>query len=380
MRIAIVAGELSGDLLGGRLIRALRVHYPDAKFEGIGGHTMLAENFTSHYPLELLSVMGLVEVLKHYREIKTCRDQLCQYFLDNPPDIFIGIDAPDFNLGLETALKKAGIPTVHYVSPSVWAWREYRLKKIRHACDLMLTLLPFEAAYYERHNLPVAFVGHPLADEIPLKNDQAAAQQHLNLPPNKTYIALLAGSRRSEVERLATIFTDTAAWLDKKIDHCTFIIPLAREEFKAYFENETSAQLDCHFFAGDSRTVMAAADVVILASGTATLEAMLLKRPMVVAYRLAPLTYHIAKYIVNVSYFSLPNLLADQPLVPEFLQHDVTPENLGKAALNWLQQPEKTAQLQQDFIHLHQQLAQTASQRAATAIHSLLTKTSTQHS
>lgn len=382
MRIAIVAGELSGDLLGGRLIRALRVHYPDAQFEGIGGHTMLAENFTSHYPLELLSVMGLVEVLKHYREIKACRDQLCQYFLDNPPDIFIGIDAPDFNLGLEQKLKKAGIPTVHYVSPSVWAWREYRLKKIRHACDLMLTLLPFEAAYYERHNLPVAFVGHPLADEIPLENDQIAAQKTLKLSshPKPTYIALLAGSRRSEVERLATIFTETAVWLDKKIENCTFIIPLAKEEFKSYFNSEKIAQLDCQFFVGQSRTVMAAADVVILASGTATLEAMLLKRPMVVAYRLAPLTYHIAKYIVNVSYFSLPNLLADQALVPEFLQHDVTAENLGNAALNWLQHPEKAQQLQKDFTHLHQQLAQTASQRAAAAIHRLLTQTSTQHS
>ena len=331
MHIAIIAGELSGDILVAGLIHAIRAHYPDAIIEGIGGPQMLAAGFQSHYPLETLSVMGLVEVLKHYPRLKKCRDSLRDHFLQHPPDVFIGIDAPDFNLGLETILKSAGIKTVHYVSPSVWAWRQYRLRKIARACDLMLTLFPFEAEYYQRHQIPVRFVGHPLADEIPLQTDKQAARMRLNLPPQGVWVALLPGSRRNEVRQLGIPFLQTARWLLAQRSDLQFIVPLANAHLKALFTEqiaEIAPDLPLTLLDGQSREAMAAADVVLMASGTATLEAMLLKRPMVVAYRMAELTYWLAKWLVHIPYFSLPNLLAQEALVPEFLQHQVCPEKL----------------------------------------------------
>ena len=381
MRIGIIAGELSGDLLGAGLIRAIRASYPDADFEGIGGPQMLAAGFRSHYPLETLSVMGLIEVLKHYPRLKKCRDSLRDYFLHHRPDVFIGIDAPDFNLGLEYALKAAGIPTVHYVSPSVWAWRQYRIHKIARSCDLMLTLFPFEASFYQEHNIPVRFVGHPLADDIPLYSDKLAARHDLEntglkpLPTSGILIALLPGSRYNEVHQLAPPFLHTATWLLAQRSNIHFIVPLANAKLKALFIQQVAdiaPNLPITLLDGQSHLAMAAADVVIMASGTATLEAMLLKRPMIVAYRAAPLTYWIAKRLVHIPYFSLPNLLAQERLVPEFLQQQVIPEDLGAAVLHWLENPAQVEILQNHFTKLHHSLRLSASQQASQAVLSLI--------
>jgi lipid-A-disaccharide synthase len=374
MRIGIVAGELSGDLLGAGLIEALKAKYPNAVIEGIGGPKMLAAGFHSHFPLETLSVMGLVEVLKHYFEIKKCHDSLAEYFLQQPPDVFIGIDAPDFNISLEYKLKKAGIPTVHYVSPSVWAWREYRLAKIARACDLMLTLFPFEADYYHKHNIPVRFVGHPLADAIPLHTDQKLARKKLGLNTNGKLIALLPGSRFNEVTQLTNAFLKTANCLLKQQPDLAFIVPLANPKIKQYFVEQIANELPIHLLDGQSHEIIAAADVVLMASGTATLEAMLLKRPMVVAYRMANLTYWLAKFLVHIPYISLPNLLAKKLLVPEFIQNQVTTENLAPAILEWLNNSNKVQILQNSFTKLHHNLRQSANQKAAQAILSLISK------
>ncbi len=377
MRIGIVAGELSGDLLGAGLIDALRARHPDALIEGIGGPKMLVAGFQSHFPLETLSVMGLVEVLKHFSRIKKCRDSLRDHFLKHPPDVFIGIDAPDFNLGLERILKAAGIPTVHYVSPSVWAWRQYRLRKIARACDLMLTVFPFEADYYKKHNIPVRFVGHTLADEIPLEVNRQAARELLNLPKDGILVALLPGSRENEVLQLGQPFLQTAAWLLAQRPDIQFIVPLASSELKKLFLEqlkELKQELPLTLLAGQSREAMAAADVVLMASGTASLEALLLKRPVVVAYRMAKLTYWLAKFLVNTPYFSLPNLLAQQRLVPEFIQHQVIPEELGAAVLHWLDNPAQVEVLQNLFGDLHKRLRLSANKEAADAVLSLCTK------
>jgi lipid-A-disaccharide synthase len=374
MRIGIVAGELSGDFLGAGLIDALKAKYPNAVIEGIGGPKMLAAGFHSHFPLETLSVMGLVEVLKHYFEIKKCHDSLAEYFLQQPPDVFIGIDAPDFNISLEYKLKKAGIPTVHYVSPSVWAWREYRLAKIARACDLMLTLFPFEADYYHKHNIPVCFVGHPLADAIPLHTDQKVARKKLGLNTNGKLIALLPGSRFNEVTQLTNAFLKTAHSLLKQQPDLAFIVPLANPKIKQYFVEQIPNELPIHLLDGQSHEIIAAADVVLMASGTATLEAMLLKRPMVVAYRMANLTYWLAKFLVHIPYISLPNLLAKKLLVPEFIQNQVTTENLAPAILEWLNNSNKVQILQNNFTKLHHNLKQSANQKAAQAILSLISK------
>ncbi|MDM8558888.1 lipid-A-disaccharide synthase [Candidatus Parabeggiatoa sp. HSG14] len=372
--IGIIAGELSGDLLGAGLIHALRIYYPDALIEGIGGPKMLAAGFHSLYPLKMLSVMGLAEVIKHYPRLKKCRDNLLDHFLAHPPDVFIGIDAPDFNLGLETVLKSADIPIVHYVSPSVWAWRQYRLRKIAHACDLMLTLFPFEADYYLQHNIPVKFVGHPLADDIPLHINKQIARNHLGLA-DCVWIALLPGSRENEVKQLGVPFLQTARWLLAQNPNLRFIVPLANTNLKKIFTEqiaETADDLPLTLLDGQSHEAMAAADIVLIASGTATLEAMLLKRPMVVAYRLAPITYWLAKRLIHLSYYSLPNLLAQDKLVPEFLQHEVIPEKLGIAVLNWLENPAQVDVLQNRFTELHHRLRLSANQKAAQAIISIL--------
>lgn len=379
MKIAMVAGELSGDLLGVGLIRELKKYYPQAQFEGIGGPKMLQTGFLSHYPLETLSVMGLIEVLKHYRTIKRCRDNLYDHWLKNPPDVFIGIDAPDFNLRLEYLLKKKGIPTVHYVSPSVWAWRQYRLPKIARSCDLMLTLFPFEAHYYQQHHIPVEFVGHPLADDIALEEaDPKIARQQLGLSAEATtrFIALLPGSRYQEVEKLGEIFLQTAKWLQQRNSHLHFVVPLVNNSrIKKLFASQVSAiapTLPLTVVTEQAQQVMQAADVVLMASGTATLEALLLKRPMVVAYRLAPLTYWLAKWLVHTPYFALPNLLAQRQLIPEFLQQAVNCENLGNHVLFLLENPQFINQLKTEFMKLHYHLRQSANQQAAKAVFSLL--------
>ena len=371
MRIGIVAGEASGDLLGAGLISALQQLCPDAEFEGIAGPGMLALGAKSLFPMDRLSVMGLTEVLSRYGELLGMRRQLARHYIDNPPDVFIGIDAPDFNLGLEIKLRRAGIRTVHYVSPSVWAWRQYRVKKIARAVDLMLTLFPFEADFYRDHQVPVTFVGHPLADMIELQPDQAAYRAQLQLPQDKQIVAILPGSRSTELRFLADDFLRAALWLVERQPDLHFVAPMAnphrREQFEAALAR-LPQPLPLTLLDGQSRPAMAAADVVMLASGTAALEAMLLKKPMVVAYRVAPITYWVYKPLVRVSNFCLPNLLAGERLVPEFIQHELTPQAIGEALLEYLQHPQHAQQLAQRFLAIHKSLKQDASAQAAQAI------------
>jgi lipid-A-disaccharide synthase len=376
LRFGIVAGEASGDLLGAGLIRAIRQQHPQAIFEGIAGEQMIAAGAHSLFPMERLSVMGIVEVLGRYRELLGIRRQLAEHFLQQPPDVFIGIDAPDFNLGLETRLRTAGIKTAHYVSPSVWAWRQRRVKKIAHACDLMLTLFPFEADFYRQHQMAVRFVGHPLADMIPLQDEQAAARQALSLPSASEVLALLPGSRSNELHYLAKPFIETVRWLLARRPGVRIVVPLANAARRRQFErilSDIDQAPPLTLVDGQSREVMAAADVVLLASGTAALEAMLLKRPMVVAYKLAPLSYWLARHLLKVDSVSLPNLLAGEALVPELIQHDANPERLGQAVLDFFQQPQLTQHLQQRFTDIHQQLRQGASAQAAAAVLALAT-------
>ena len=373
--IAIIAGEASGDILGAGLIRSLRKRYPKARFVGIGGDEMIAEGFHSLVPLERLSVMGLVEVLGRIRELFSIRARLLEYFFTTPPDVVIGIDSPDFTLAIERRCREAGIPSVHYVSPSVWAWRQKRIFKIAKSVDLMLTLFPFEARFYEEHNVPVAFVGHPLADRIPMQPDTGAARKALGLNPDQPVLAVLPGSRGGEVERLGTLFLEASRWLQERRPDIQLVIPCVNRDREKQVEGLVEAlevKLPVTLVRGRSREVMAASDVVLLASGTATLEAMLLKRPMVVGYRLSNLSYKLLSRLVKVPWVALPNLLAQKGLVPELLQDDATPEALGAAVLERMENTEEREQLQQSFTELHESLRQNADERAATAISELM--------
>ncbi|GAB3094808.1 lipid-A-disaccharide synthase [Aestuariicella hydrocarbonica] len=374
VRIGIVVGEASGDILGAGLMAALQRLYPGAVFEGIGGERMIAAGFDSFYPQDRLAVMGLVEPLKRLPELLRIRSHLIQHFSDNPPDVFIGIDSPDFNLTIEEKLKAQGIKTVHYVSPSVWAWRQKRIVKIARAVDLMLTLLPFEANFYEQHGVPVCFVGHPLADEIPLQPDQVAARQELGIPADAKVVALMPGSRGGEVKLLGPIFWQTAQWCLEQSDGLQFVVPAANAQRKLQIEEQLSHcdSLPLTVVDGQSHTVMAAADSVLMASGTTTLEAMLLKRPMVVAYKMGWLSYSIISRLVKSPYISLPNLLAEKMLVPEILQNDVTPASLGEAVMRYFHEPQHAQQLQRAFTDIHQQIRCNASERAASAVQALI--------
>lgn len=371
LRIGIIAGEMSGDLLGAGLIKAIREQHPDAVIDGIGGPQMIAQGFSSRFPMEELSVMGLFEVLVHLPRLLRIRRAIVKHFLADPPDVFVGIDAPDFNLGVERRLKAAGIPAVHYVSPSVWAWRRGRIKTIARSIDLMLTLFPFEAAFYREHRVPVTFVGHPLADLIPDRVDTAPARAALHLPAAMPLVALLPGSRAGEVARLADSFIATMHWCVHQRPGVHFVVPLAntttREIFVAALSRH-AGDLPVHLVDGRAREVMAASDAVLLASGTATLEALLLKRPMVVAYRLAQLTYWLAKRLVQLPYFALPNLLAGRALVPEFLQDEVVPDVLGAAVLKCLDDTEVRQDLITMYDVIHQQLRCDADHTAAAAV------------
>ncbi len=373
--IAIIAGEASGDILGAGLIRALRKRYPQARFVGIGGDEMIAEGFHSLVPMERLSVMGLVEVLGRIRELFRIRARLLDYFFTTPPDVVIGIDSPDFTLGIERRCREFGIPSVHYVSPSVWAWRQKRIFKIAKSVDLMLTLFPFEARFYEEHNVPVAFVGHPLADRIDLEPGTASARASLGLEPEKPVLAILPGSRSGEVERLGALFLEAARWLQARRSDVQLVIPCVnREREKQVSELVASLEvsLPLTLVRGRSREVMAASDVVLLASGTATLEAMLLKKPMVVGYRLSNFSYKVLSRLVSVPWVALPNLLAQKALVPELLQDEATPEKLGEAVLERLENDQERSRLQAAFLELHQTLRQGADERAASAISALM--------
>ncbi|WP_034109087.1 lipid-A-disaccharide synthase [Pseudomonas lurida] len=371
LRIALVAGEASGDILGAGLMRALKAQHPAVEFIGVGGPLMQAEGLTSYFPMERLSVMGLVEVLGRLRELLARRKLLIQTLIEERPDVFIGIDAPDFTLNIELKLRQAGIKTVHYVSPSVWAWRQKRVLKIREGCDLMLTLLPFEARFYEEKGVPVRFVGHTLADAIPLQADRAAARAELGLPDGPL-VALMPGSRGGEVGRLASVFFDAAERLQALKPGVRFVLPCASPQRRAQIETLLEGRnLPLTLLDGQSHLALAACDAVLIASGTATLEALLYKRPMVVAYRLAPLTFWILKRMVKSPYISLPNLLAQRLLVPELLQDDATPEALAQTLLPLIYGGEEQTR---GFDDIHRTLRRDASNQAADAVLNLIGK------
>lgn len=369
LRIALVAGEASGDILGAGLMRALKAQHPAVEFIGVGGPLMQAEGLTSYFPMERLSVMGLVEVLGRLRELLKRRKDLIAALIAAKPDVFIGIDAPDFNLNIELKLRQAGIKTVHYVSPSVWAWRQKRVLKIREGCDLMLTLLPFEAKFYEEKGVPVRFVGHTLADTIPLEADRAAARAELGLPDGPL-VALMPGSRGGEVARLGALFLDTAERLRAMRPGLRFVMPCANAERRAQIEELLAGRdLPVMLLDGKSHLALAACNAVLIASGTATLEALLYKRPMVVAYRLAPLTFWILKRMVKSPYVSLPNLLAQRLLVPELLQDDATVEALAQTLSPLIDGGEEQTR---GFDEIHRTLRLDASNQAAGAVLNLI--------
>jgi len=375
LRIGIVAGEISGDLLGAGLIKALKERYPDAEFIGIAGPKMIEAGCQSRYPMERLSVMGLFEVLGRYFELRRMRKELISYFISHPPDVFIGIDAPEFNLDLELQLKKNNIRTVHYVSPSVWAWRRRRLKKIKSAVDLMLTLFPFEADFYEKQNIPVRFVGHPLADMIPLEPDCMQARESLGIEKNAQVVALLPGSRMTELKQLSARFIQTALQCQEQMPSLVFVAPFATEKTRKFFSETMQGitpDLNIRLIDGHSREVMTAANVILLASGTATLEALLLKKPMVVAYRVSEITYQILRHMVKIKHLSLPNLLSGEELVPEFIQADATVENLSHKLLEFFQDSEKLRHLSHRFLDIHKSLLQDSNNNAASAVQALL--------
>ena len=353
---------------------ALQKSHPDAVFEGVAGDKMQALGCISLYPMETLSVMGLVEPLKRLPELLRMRRGLVDHFIAQPPDVFIGIDAPDFNLGIELRLKKAGIATVHYVSPSVWAWRQGRIKKIARAVDHMLTLLPFEADFYHRHNVPVTFVGHPLADELPLIPDMSGARAQLKLPSDGPVIALLPGSRQSEVALLGQLFLDAARLCLKARPELSFVLPAAnparRQQIDAMLA--TAGDLPVTVFDGQSHLAMEAADVVLLASGTTALEAMLLKKPIVVSYKVGWLTNAIVSRMLKVPYVSLPNLLANRELVPEVLQDDATAQRLAELLLARLGDSALAVKLRAEFTEIHQQIKCNGNEKAAEAVLSVI--------
>lgn len=366
MRVALVAGEASGDILGAGLMQALKAQYPQIEFIGVGGPLMQAQGLSSYFPMERLSVMGLVEVLGRLPELLSRRKRLINALITAKPDVFIGIDAPDFNLTLELKLRQAGIKTVHYVSPSVWAWRQKRVLKTREACDLMLTLFPFEAQFYQDHKVPVRFVGHPLADTIPQQADRAAARDALNLSHDQPVVALMPGSRGGEVSRLGSLFLDAAVRLRTLRPGIQFVLPCSSPERRAQLEQMlVGRDLPLSLLNGRSHEVLAACDAVLIASGTATLEALLYKRPMVVAYKVAPLTYRILKRLVTSAYISLPNLLAERLLVPEMIQDAATPEALAQLLAPLLDGGEVQTE---GFDVIHRALRRDASVQAAHAV------------
>ena len=386
MRIALVAGEASGDLLGAGLVEQLRRRWPNAHFVGIGGDAMRAAGTETWFDASELAVMGLSEVLRHLPRLLLLRRELRQRLLDWQPDVFIGIDAPDFNLGVERWLKQRrgtnGLPrTVHYVSPSVWAWREKRAEKIGLSADRVLCLFPMEPPIYQRHGVDARFVGHPLADAMPLEPDRAAAREELRLDPVRPLLAVLPGSRVGEIERLAGDFLAAAARVLAAEPALQVVAPMANRHARAAFERVLANHPDAatlqpalRVIDGNARTLMIASDVILLASGTATLEAMLAKRPMVVGYRVAGLTYRMVKGLgmLKVDHYALPNVLAGEPLVPELMQHDCTPDRLAEAVLRWLRDPVAVARLVPRFLALHQALRQDASVQAANAVIQLL--------
>ena len=369
---AIVVGEHSGDTLGAGLMSALLKKYPQAKFVGIGGPKMQKLGFESLFAMDELAVMGIFEVLGRLRRLLYIRKTLNNYFSAHKPDVFIGIDAPDFNLTLENKLKQQGIKTVHYVSPSVWAWREKRIFKIEKATNMVLSLLPFEKAFYDQHHVPCTFVGHPLADDIALTSDKDLARKALDLPLHGNILALMPGSRSGELARLAEPFLQTALELYAEDDTLVFVVPMISEKRAQQFKllhQQIAPDLKINIIINNTQQVMAASDCLLMASGTVTLEAALIKRPMVICYKFNSLTYHLFKGFVNLKWFSLPNLLANKTLVPELLQGQVQVSNILPLVKERLYQDQSN--LDQAFTTIHYQLRQNASEQAANAVQQL---------
>jgi len=376
LTIGMVAGEPSGDALGLHLIQALRRHLPQARFTGIGGPGMESAGFQTLVQMEKLSVMGFVEVLRHLPELYGVRRRLLAHFLNERPRLFVGIDAPEFNLGLELKLRTAGVPTAHYVSPSIWAWRAGRIHKIRRAVSKMLVLFPFEAKLYERAGVPVAYVGHPLADLLGKFPAPAAVREQLRLPAAAKVVALLPGSRVNEVKRLADLFVATAGRITESVPGVQFLVPFVSRETRDLFETalyrREIGELNMNMMFGHAHEAMAAADVVLAASGTATLEAALLKRPMVITYKAAPFSAFLHRRLTYLPYVGLPNVLAGRFVVPEFLQDEATPQNLAQAVINLLFDPVMRQRLEAHFETLAAELRRDAANAAAEAVLPLL--------
>jgi lipid-A-disaccharide synthase len=370
--VAMVAGEASGDLLAAHLIAAIRRHLPEVRFVGIGGPKMQSEGLDAWWPAEKLAVRGYAEVLRHYREITGIRRQLLARLIDIDPDAFIGVDAPDFNLWLERRLKDRGIPTIHYVSPSVWAWRGKRVGKIVRAVDHLLALFPFEPAIYRDRPISVSYVGHPLADMIPLTLDRGAVRERLNIGAHHMVFALLPGSRQSELEYMADVFVETAKRLHGQFPGCQFLVPFASRETRELFETALwrceARDLPVKLLFGHAQDALAACDAALVASGTATLEAALLKAPMLIVYRMSSWSWQVMRRMRYQPWVGLPNVLAERFVVPEFLQGDATPENLAQALGNLANDgPVRTA-IQKVFMSIHRQLRQGTAEKAAAAV------------
>ena len=377
MRIALVAGETSGDALGAALIEALRHRLPNAEFAGVAGPKMKAAGCTAWHGIDELAVMGLTEVLTHLPRLMRLRGSLTRQILEWRPDVFIGVDYKEFNLGLAKKLKRAGLPTVQYVSPQVWAWRQGRVRTIGASVDLVLCLFPFEPDFYREHGVRAAFVGHPLADQIPLDVDRGAARAELGLDPAARVLAVLPGSRRGEVEKLAEVFAGAAQLLAKRFSGLVTIAPMVTPALRDLFAARCAEYApDAHvrLLDGQARRALAAADVVLVASGTATLETALSKRPMVVAYRLGAITAFLLRTLglVKIRHFSQPNLLAGKELVPEFFQEAASPGNLATALAHWLEHPAEVARVQQEFAAIHARLRCDGADRAAAEVAGLL--------
>ncbi|ERF79046.1 lipid-A-disaccharide synthase [Gallibacterium anatis] len=377
--IAIVAGEASGDTLGAGLIQALKIRYPQAKFIGIGGTKMQQQGFESLFDMEELSVMGLMEVVKHLPRLLKIRRSLIEQLLKLKPDVFIGIDAPDFNIDIELKLKQNGIKTLHYVSPSVWAWRQNRIHKIAKAVNMMLVFMPFEKAFYDKHQVPCRFIGHTLADALPLKPDRLEACQFLQIDPQQRYLSILVGSRHNEVACLAETFIKTAILLKQQYPDIKLLVPLANEKRRQQFEQilqQTAPDLEMILLDGQAKQAMIAAEATLLASGTAALEAMLCKSPMVVGYKMRGSTYWLAKRLVKTDYISLPNILANKMLVPEMIQEQCEPTLLAEKLAIYFSENEQDrryrAELRQTFTDLHRAIQQDADKLAAEAVSDIL--------
>lgn len=375
LRIGIVAGEASGDMLGAGLVDALSQTVSGYSLEGIGGENLSKAGMNILYPMERLSVMGITEVLGRYLELRKIRNDIRDHFIKSRPDIFIGIDAPDFNLWLEKELRKEGITTVHYVSPSVWAWREYRIKKIRMAVDLILNLFPFESDIYNKYGIPNRYVGHPLADRLAIEPDIQEARKELGLPLDRTVVAILPGSRSNEIKKIAGPLVQAAQIAKQSNQELYFISSFVNEKSLNQFEiikTKLVPDMKIDMHVAKTHRVMEAADIIMLASGTATLEAMLLKKPMVVAYRLSWPTYVIVKILANIPYAALPNILAGKELVSECLQAECTPEVLSFELEKILNSKEKISELKIKFSELSNQLRRNANVQAANAILELI--------